>query len=269
MTTTIETICRRCGQPFTPTPEAIRADVPAEPREAEPLAAELAGAYGRMVMFYRDQLKLSGPEADARARGADDPPDEAAADLARIRDRPPDQVSWFDLNRVADRDPEALAEVWRALKAAARDELHSGHRTARALDWDGGPWERARFLAIRESFRENTPPQPGIESALVDAAAEAFGDYLAWSEQLHMQASTEAEIERNDLGRHGKWKPQRIWSAEAMAESSRMAEQAHGRFLRTIAALGNHRRAGPVYVGHVTISPQQLTIVCPASPNDD
>ena len=65
------------------------------------------------------------------------------------------------------------------LKAAARDELDSGHRTARALDWDGRPWDRARFLAIRDSFRADYEPRPGIETALVDLAAEAFGDYLA------------------------------------------------------------------------------------------
>ncbi len=245
------------------------ADVAANRAEAEPLAAELAGAYGRMVMFYRDQLEMSGPEADARARGTDDTPAEAAADLARIGDRPPDQVSWFDLNRVADRDPKAFADLWRALKGAARDELHSGHRTARALDWDGRPWDRARFLAIRDSFRADYRPCPGLEAALVDLAAEAFGDYLAWSEQLHMQAGTEAEIERNDLGRHGKWKPQRIFSAEAMAESARMAERAHARFLRTVAALGDLRRTGPVYVGQVNIAPQQVNIARLVSEDDE
>ena len=57
---------------------------------------------------------MSAPEADARARGRDYTAEEAAADLARIRDRPPDQVGWFDLNRMADRDPEALAELWGA-----------------------------------------------------------------------------------------------------------------------------------------------------------
>jgi len=244
------------------------ASVPGDPSEAGPLAAELTNAYGRMVRFYRDQLEMSGPEADARARGADDTPEEATADLARIRDRPPDQVSWFDLNRVADRDPKVVADLWQALKASARDELRSGHRTARALDWDGRPWDRARFLAIRDSLRADYEPRPGMEAALVDLAAEGYGDYLAWSEQLHMQAGTEAEIERNDLARHGKWKPQRIFSAEAMAESARMAERAHTRFLRTIAALGEKRRTGPVYLGQVNIAPQQVNIARLASEDD-
>jgi len=154
------------------------------------------------------------------------------------------------------------------LNGAARDELHSGHRTARALDWDGRPWDRARFLAIRDSFRADYRPCSGLEAALVDLAAEAFGDYLEWSGHLHMQAGTEAEIERNDLGRHGKWKPQRIFSAEAMAESAQMAERAHARFLRTIAALGEQRRAGPVYVGQVNIAPQQVNIARLVSDDD-
>ncbi len=242
---------------------ALQADMPADRSETGPLAVELAGAYGRMVTFYRDQLEMSGSKAHARARGADDTPDQAADDLARIRARPPDQVSWFDLNRVVDRDPEAFTELWQDLKAAARDELASGHRTAQALDWDGRPWDRARFLAIRDSFRADYQPRPGIEAALVDLAAEAYGDYLAWSEQLHMQAVTEADIERHDIARTGKWKPQRIGSAEAMEQSARMAERAHLRFLRTVAALGNLRRSGPVYVGQagqVNIAPQQVNI---------
>ena len=243
-------------------------DVPAERSEAAPLAAALAHAYGRMVTYYRDQLHMSGPKAGARARGSDDTPAEVAADLACIRDRPPDQVGWFDLDRVANRDPEAFADLWQGLKAAARDELASGHRTAQALDWDGRPWDRARFLAIRDSFRAEYQPCPGIEAALVDLAAEAYGDYLSWSESLHCQAGTEVEIERNDLARHGKWKPQRLFSAEAMAQSARMAELAHARFLRTIAALGEQRRSGPVYVGQVNIAQQQVNITRLATDDD-
>jgi hypothetical protein len=232
--------------------------------EATPLASELANAYGRMARFYRDQLEMSGPEASARARGAADSPEEAAADLGRIRDQPPDQVSWFDLNRVVDREPETCSALWQGIRSAARDELDSGHRTARALDWDGRPWDRARFLAIRDSFRADYLPDPGIESALVELAAEAFGDYLSWTELLHQQAGTEADLERHDLARHGTWKPQRIGSAEAMAQSARMADRAHARLLQTVAVLEARRRAEPVTIAHadyVHITQQQLTIV--------
>ncbi len=246
-----------------------RGDVPAVPddaREAGALASELARAYRRMAMFYRDQLQLTGPDADDRARGNDDSPAERAADLARIRERPPDQVSWFDLTRVAERDPDTAAAIWRDVKAAARDELHTGHRAAQALDWEGGPWQRARFLAIRDGFRADTPPRTGIESALLDMAAEAFGDYLEWTEHLHMQATSEVKVEQHDLDTHGEWRPARLSMADAMEQSARMAERAHLRMLRTVKALSDLRRAGPVYVsraGQVNVGQQQINVATP------
>jgi hypothetical protein len=233
--------------------------------DAGSLAVELARAYRQMAAFYRDQLQLDGPDADRRVRGRDATPDEAAADLARIRERPPDQVSWFDLNHLADRDPDAVAVEWRRIRDAARDELVRGHRTAQALEWQGRPWSRARFLAIRDSFRASTPAQGGIDAALIDMAAEAFSDYLEWSEHLHMQASTEAETERHRLEKDGYWPPPRLGMAEAIEQSSRMAERAHQRFLRTVKTLHEVRRlAGPIYVsraGQVNVGSQQVNFV--------
>jgi hypothetical protein len=158
-------------------------------------------------------------------------------------------VSWFDLTRLAERDPDALREIWQGVKAAARDELASGHRTADALDWDGTPWQRARFLAIRDGFRADYQPRGGIEAAMVDLAAEAFGDYLAWTETVHRRASLDVEAEERDAERHGHWKPQRVSWVESLEHAARMAERAHARFLRTVKTLAELRRAGPVYVG--------------------
>lgn len=218
--------------------------------EVGSLARELASAYKQMAAFYRDHLDLLGPEADARARGLDDTDDDAADDRQRILERPADQVSWFDLTRLAERSPEDAGGAWARIRTEARRELASGHRTAQALEWRGGPWQRARFLAIRDSFRETTPPQSGIESALVETAAEAFGDYLEWSEHLHMQVSTEATSERTSLERHGEWSPVRLSYAEAIEQSAKMAERAHKRFLQTVKLLHDLQRTAPtLYVG--------------------
>lgn len=249
-------------------------DVPAIPddeREAVPLAQAIAAAYKRMALFYRDQYGLTGPEADERARGADYTEEEAAADLARIRDAPADQVSWFDLTRLAERDPDAAREIWQGVKQAARDELESGHRAAEALDWGGRPWERAQFLAIRDSFRADYQPRPGFETAMVDMAAEAFGDYLEWSETVHRRASLDAEAEERDADRHGHWKPQRVSWVESLDHAARMAERAHARFLRTIKTLSDLRRAGPVYVGQagqVNVAQQQVNVARATSGDD-
>ena len=233
------------------------------------LARDLAAAYKHMAAFYHDQLDLSGPEADARARGLDYSDQGAAEDRARIMERPPDQVSWFDLNRLIERNPDDMIAVWAKIKAQAREELASGFRTAHALDWNSRPWQQARFLAIRASFRAGTPPRNGIESALLDTAAEAFGDYLELTEQFHMQISSEVETEQHRLEREGGWTPPRLSMAEAIEQSSKLAERAHTRFLRTVKMLHELRRLTPtVYVGNagqINVGHQQVNVTAPAS----
>ena len=228
------------------------------------LAREMAGAYKQMTAFYHDQLNLSGPEADARARGRDYTAQEAADDRTRIMERPADQISWFDLNRLIERNPDDMIAVWSKIKAQAREELASGFRTAHALDWNSRPWQQARFLAVRDSFRASTPPQNGIESALIDTAAEAFGDFLELTEHFHLQISSEVETEQQRLGREGGWTPPRLSMAEAIEQSSKMAERAHKRFLQTVKMLHELQRSSPtVYVGNagqINVGAQQVNV---------
>lgn len=233
--------------------------------EAGSLAMELANAYRNMAAFYRDQLHLTGIEADERARGRDDTPEQAAEDLARIRGRAPDQVSWFDLQRLADRDPNETLSVWGKIKADARKELASGHRVAEALDWEGSPWDRARFLAIRDSFRADYRPRPGIEAALIDMAAEAFSTWLQLSERYQMLAGTDAELEEATLGRNGKWRMPHYTAAEHEDRIEAAAERAHARMLRSVKALSDLRRQA-VYVSHarqVNVGQQQVNVARP------
>jgi hypothetical protein len=246
------------------------APTPVDAREVDTIAREIAHAYRRMATFYRDQLELTGPDADARARGTDMTPEEAAADTHRIQERPADQVSWFEMTRVAERDPGEVAATWQRIRFAARDELTSGHRTARALEWQGGPWSRARFLALRDSFLRGTPPQSGIECALVDSCAEAFSDYLEWTEHVHRMSSVDMEYEEDRSERDGRWRPQRLSYAAAIENASRMAERAHARFLRTVKMLHEIRRmTANVYVsqaGQVNVGSQQVNIT--ATPDE-
>src|SRR5690606_31508518 len=232
--------------------------------EVEDIASQLAAAYRGMAAFYRDQMELTGPEADERARGADSTPEEAAADLARITDAPPDQVSWFDLTRLAEREPERMAAVWHRIKEAARRELASGHRTADALEWHGRPWERARFLALRDSFRGDGPPPSGIEAALIDSAAEAFTAYLQASEHLTMMTALDMKHEHDRAEQYGEWQPQRLSYAESVDRAARTVQQAHARFLRTVKMLHEIRKVSPaLYVGHagqINVGQQQLNV---------
>lgn len=240
------------------------APAPIDDREVDTIARELALAYRRMATFYRDQLELTGPEADARARGVDSTPEAAAADTQRIRERPADQVSWFDLNRLAERDPAETAAIWQHICAAARDELASGHRTGDALEWQGRPWDRARFLAIRDSFRGDTPPRDGIEAALIDSAAEAFSTYLEATEHHNRMLSVDMEHEAKRAEELGEWRPMRISYADAIGQATREVEQAHARFLRTVKMLHELQRAAPsLYVanaGQINVGNQQVNV---------
>jgi hypothetical protein len=238
-----------------------------ESNDVQSIASELARAYAHMAAFYRDQLQLPGQEADARARGLDLSSQEAAEDVARIRNRPPDQVNWFDLNRLAERDPELVAEVWSNLRMEARKELESGHRTAEALEWKGGPWARVRFLAIRDSLRQGSLPENGIEAALIDSAAEAFADYLEWTAHFHMLSGSEVESERRQVERDSRWSPPRLSMAQAIEQAAKLAERAHQRFLRTVKMLHELQRvSSTLYVtqaGQINVGSQQMNIAQP------
>ena len=239
------------------------------PTEAGSLAGEMAHAYHQQTAFHRDKMQLSPSAADQAARGLDQTPEQALEDLVRIRERPPDQVDWGDLQRLVNYDPNEMVAVWTQLKGEARAELASGHRTALALEWNARPLDRARFLAIRDSFRDTTPPQNGVEAALLDVAAAAFNDFLEWTEQLHMQAGSEVATERDSLQRHGEWSPARLSYAEAIEQSSRMAERAHKRFLQTIKMLHDLQRTNAtVYVGNaaqVNLASQQIIVATAAA----
>jgi hypothetical protein len=198
-------------------------------------------------------------------------PEEAERDVTRIRGQAPEQMTWPDLLRLAERDPEAMLAVWDDIKVAARDESESGHRAAQALDWQRRPWARARFLALRDSFRDGTPPATGIEAALIDLAAEAHGDYLELSQQLHRMLSAEVEIQRDDLERDGRWRPTREVTDAAIARVERRADRAHKRFLQTVKMLHDLRRASPtLYVGHagqINVGQQQVNLTPSSLPD--
>jgi hypothetical protein len=243
------------------------------PAQAGSIAAELVHAYHQMVTFHRDQLGLSALEADAQARGTDLTEAEVDQARARILSRPPDQVTWAEMLRLAERDPDAMLAILDDLTNAARDELESGHRAAQALDWQRRPFARARFLAIRESFREGTPPTTGIEAALIDVAAEAHGDYLELSEQLHRMLGAEVEIQRDDLERDGRWRPTHEVTDAAIARVERRATNAHKRFLQTVKALHELQRSShTLFVGHagqINVGQQQVNFRGPAAAGYD
>src|SRR5262249_47268893 len=134
--------------------------------ELNDLARELAAAFGNMVNSYREFWKLSAEEAAKRA--AQTSPEH----IDRILNAPADSVNWLDLDALARKDESLALERWQQIKNAARDEIRSGHRAARAIEDGGGPWERARFLAVCAELTEAWRPCNAVEQLLVDQLAQ-------------------------------------------------------------------------------------------------
>ncbi len=246
-----------------------RAEVPAASVESGDevlsVARELAHGYATLVESYRESWGITHAEADAKARG--DGGDRSWVE--KYLTDPPDQLSWWSLSSLVEHDPDKGYAAWERVKQEARKELESGHRAARALEWDGSPWERARFLALRETFRAEWQPRGGIEATLVDTLAQAHSTYLFWLERLHIQAASEGKVEDAKLKKEGYWQPPRLGTSEALEQSAAMAERFNRLFLRTLRALRDLRRyTGPVIVqqaGQVNVGAQQVNLAASSS----
>ena len=109
--------------------------------------------------------RLPVPQVDAQP---------AVTDENRILNCQPDQVSWFDFHTLTERDPHLAVRRWEDIKRSALAELHSGHRAGKAMEPTAfGPWDRARFLALREEPSREWQPRNGIEQTLIDTLAQA------------------------------------------------------------------------------------------------
>ena len=170
---------------FEPVPAASLATDP----EAEigSLSRQLARGYADLVESHRRAWGITAAEAVEKARM---PRDRA---LEMVRTEPVEQMTWWALATVMEHEPEATLAAWKRIGDAARQEWQSGHRTAQSLERRGTPWERARFLALREAFRDDWQPRGGIEAALVDLLAQSFASYLRWTERLEMYVETQAK----------------------------------------------------------------------------
>jgi hypothetical protein len=232
---------------------------PAEPSAlgAGSLAREMARAYVEMLRFHKDLMDKSENPAGVAA-------DLPARRRKRVMEAPPNQISWLTLGQVAQHDPERARAAWERIQTEALDELESGHRAAVALDWHLRPWERAPFLAIRESFRREWRPRGGIEDALIDMMAQAQTMYLLWLSRLHAQALGEGRAEDHMHQTRGIWDTPRLDVAAAMDQSAATADRFNRLFLRSLRAVRDLRRFAPTVVvqhaGQVNVGGQQVNV---------
>jgi hypothetical protein len=190
---------------------------------------------------YYERTGMSTSQAAAHARALAD-------DTARVMETPPDQISWSTLGRLAEHEPEAAQAAWQRILAEAHDELVSGHRAARALESDGTPWERARFLQVREAFLADWQPRGAIEASLVETLAMAHMAQLHWLARLTVLSTTESKRQDREVERRGRWVPPTVAAAAAIDQAAAMVDRWSRLFSRTLRDLRDQRRSTPQVV---------------------
>jgi hypothetical protein len=229
--------------------------------EIEFVAECLAGAYARMVEFNKEELGLTSDEAEKRVRTTTD------WDVKRATEAPADHITWYAIQSVMDHDPALGLATWERVKLAARDELETGHRAAAVFDWDSSPWNRAQFLAIRESFREEWRPKGGVEDALIDVMAQCYAEWLSWMKEHFILSSSEGKMRELELKREGHWAPPRVSVNATIEQAAIMIERYNRLFLRTLRALRDLRRYAPTVIvqtaGQVNVRAVQTNVAQP------
>jgi hypothetical protein len=114
--------------------------------EAQSLGRELARVYKRAVATYQRIAQVSPEKAVA---GTDELL--AGTSLEDVMEQDPEEISWLDLDSLADTGDSLQA--WERIKEEAGKELSLGGTVAKLLvSEDAKPWEHAQFYALRRGM---------------------------------------------------------------------------------------------------------------------
>lgn len=225
------TTCR-CHE-LPPGPD--RSDAAAEMNE---LARELATVFGEKLKAYREHATVTAEEAAKRIA------QDAVENINRILNEPPEAVNWLELDALAQKDEGLALERWQQIKEAARNEIRSGFRASRSVEDAGGPFERARFLAVRGELTETWQPRNAVEQHLVDQLAQWQVLLWRWQEALSTW-TTHATLAPQQAKKGKRYETMRLSESEALEGAARKVEQLHRLYLRTLKALQDQRRQRP------------------------
>jgi len=285
--------------------EAVNPDSPLvadherKQRELEQLKAckaDMAAAIGRQIDWLLE-MESAGQlrTADAMKRepfGIAEASTQARAPLTyapgidrRTGTLDPKQVSWNDLGKQAEHEPEAARDLWFAIKTAARQELQTGVRGADALESplpsSRNPWQRARYLAIVDALTEDLQPRGALEGLMIQRMASTYELCLRWQalaverQELELwrgESTMRQERERMTGGQRERhrledgWLPPRVSEDQAIHEAALMADRYERAFLRLVREFRNARRMFSQLIvtgGAVNIAdggPQQVNI---------
>ena len=223
------------------------------------LATELAAAFRQRIEYYREWYKLSEREAIDRATK------ESAVPQERVLNSPPHELSWMDLESIAQSDHDRALQRWEEVKQAAREERRSGHRTARALEGVGSScWDRAQFLAVLSELSEAWRPRNAQEQHLVDQLAQWQMLMEEWQNTLIIYTNSPCSGGRR-AGKEARCAdPPRLSDIEAVEQAGVMVERMQRLYLKTLRALQDQRRIRPLVIirraAQVNIGHQQVNV---------
>jgi hypothetical protein len=234
--------------------EVVTTDAEADARM---LAAILAPSYARQVAYYK---KYADSVPDPHRTAAD----EQARLIEEARESPAINVTWQQMGALGEVDLQSALSAWLGVLDYANEELESGGRGA--LVSDQTPIERARYLAVRDSFIDQWKPEGGIDRAMIEMLAQSYNLYLYWSLISHARSTGLCtDLEEKWAQRHDKrrnWKAPYEMMRQDIEEAHMMAERYNRIFLRTLRQMRDLRRyAPPVIVnngGQVNVANQQF-----------
>jgi hypothetical protein len=154
---------------------------------------------------------------------------------------------------------------WEEIKAAALQELQTGHRATEIMEPAGSRcWERAKFLATRNDLAVEWQPRNGIERQLIDTMAQAQAAYLYWLGTLMARTMLESVTARRLQEEECQWAPPSVTDAEAVEQAAAMVDRFNRISLRTLRALQDLRRYSQQVIvqnaGQVNIGEKEVNV---------
>jgi hypothetical protein len=185
----------------------------------------------------------------------------AAELMEGLLSRPVESVSFAELSELWQCSSDEAERYFELVKQEAQREFRSGHMAAKVfepVDWLRSVWQRAQFLAVRDSFIAEYEPEGGIEFALVDTMAICFFMQNYWAEVAVKRTRTDPRRESYEYTQwkgykdeeakarryeHGYWDIPFVTEDRAVTASTNMLDQFSRLFQRTLRQLNNHRLA--------------------------
>lgn len=241
--------------------DMVRAAAPLsalEKADIHAVANEMASAYKGMVEHFIRRYKKTPQEAFAAVAEMGT----SEEWLHQIRETPSREVSWNQLDDLHQHDPLQMVEQWERIKTEAKDYAQTGEMPADVIP-NGEPWNRALFIAVRNSLIQEWQPTNGMEQCLIDQLALCQIRFLHWNGYLSTWESWVHQETKDD-------RMMRISTSEAIERAMNMVDRWNRMFLRTLRALRDLRRFNnPVIVqnaGQVNVGGQQVNIAQPVVP---